>query len=146
MGSQSVALLVIPMLQPQFLVRLPMRGVRRSVPLAIYLHDAALDPLYAEGEPVVVPYVWKGSNAAGYDPDVQNVFADMPMSAAAIKAAEDEFLNRGTAKKSLAKSCEKTGTCVPEINAWEYLPVSEVSQAVVHDVRAVRAQREVFDR
>ena len=41
-----------------------------------------------------------------------------------ISDPDTEF--RGLAPKSLAKSCDKDGSCPPEENVWGYLPDVEV--------------------
>jgi hypothetical protein len=54
---------------------------------------------------------WLGKNAAGYDPETQNVWATLPMKKGDIKAQENEFA--GKAPKSMSKSCGTLGTCPP---------------------------------
>lgn len=83
------------------------------------LMDAALEPLYTEGEPIT-PYEWAGAHAAEYDPEAQNAWGDLPMFREDISDPDDEF--RGLAPKSMSKSCDKDGSCEPEENAWAYLP------------------------
>eukprot|EP00286_Rhodomonas_abbreviata_P010972 CAMPEP_0181324054 /NCGR_PEP_ID=MMETSP1101-20121128/20134_1 /TAXON_ID=46948 /ORGANISM="Rhodomonas abbreviata, Strain Caron Lab Isolate" /LENGTH=169 /DNA_ID=CAMNT_0023432163 /DNA_START=519 /DNA_END=1028 /DNA_ORIENTATION=+ len=86
------------------------------------LYDAALEPLYTEGE-AIEPYTWADANGAMHDPEQNNVYADLPMTADSIFDPDDEF--RGLAPKDLSKSCDKTDSCVPEENVLEYLPDAE---------------------
>lgn len=93
------------------------------------LVDAALNPLYQEGEPIEV-YKWVGKYAEGFDPEVQNAWADLPMKRADIKDPDVEF--RGEAPKDLSKSCDKTNSCKEEVNAWDYLPEKEEKTLATH--------------
>eukprot|EP00277_Geminigera_cryophila_P004930 CAMPEP_0179434752 /NCGR_PEP_ID=MMETSP0799-20121207/19006_1 /TAXON_ID=46947 /ORGANISM="Geminigera cryophila, Strain CCMP2564" /LENGTH=184 /DNA_ID=CAMNT_0021213725 /DNA_START=8 /DNA_END=562 /DNA_ORIENTATION=+ len=88
------------------------------------LYDAALEPLYTEGadDEVISPYEWAGANAAQYDPEAQNAWGDLPMAREDINDS-GEF--NGMAAKSMSKSCDKDGSCMPQENVWSYLPEFE---------------------
>ena len=38
----------------------------------------------------------------------------------------------GTAEKSMSKSCDKTGSCQPPVNEWDYLPETEEKTLANH--------------
>lgn len=52
-------------------------------------------------------------------------------NSAAIKEAEGMGI-AGTAEKSMSKSCDKTGSCQPPVNAWDYLPETEEKTLANH--------------
>lgn len=83
------------------------------------LYDAALEPLYTTGEPIE-EYVWQAKHAAGYDPEAQNSWGDLPLFSADIKDPDDEY--RGLAPKDMSKDCSKDGSCQQPENVWAYLP------------------------
>ncbi len=112
-GASATALAWMPV-QPRLVI----------VPRGQQLYDAALGPLYNEGDEVIAPYSWIGKNAASYDPEANNPLGDLPMKAADIKDPDAEF--RGMAPHSMASACANTHTCPPEENVFDYLPEKEV--------------------
>ena len=69
--------------QRPMIVDLPMRkqafgGPRMiNIPRGAFMSDAALDDFYQQNE--IEKYVWTGQHAAGYDPEAQNAWGDLPM-------------------------------------------------------------------
>jgi hypothetical protein len=112
-GASATALAWMPT-QREFVI------VRRGQ----QLYDAALGPLYNEGD-AIAPYKWIGKNAANYDPEASNPLRDLAVHAADIKDPDMEF--RGMAPKSMATSCATKHTCPPEENIFDYLPEKEVN-------------------
>ncbi|EKX35166.1 hypothetical protein GUITHDRAFT_155557 [Guillardia theta CCMP2712] len=99
------------------------RPALMRIPRGSKLYDAALEPLYTEGDNVISAYSWQDQHGSEYDPEAQNVYADLPMERDSIFDPDDEF--RGLAPKDMSKSCDKFGSCEEPVNAWADLPDTE---------------------